>query len=162
LTGLSGDVRAAASSLAPRRSVLAAVLGSLVLAACAPPPLPPMDAGRSSLPASSILLKIEFDFASWSLQPEAGPLLNTLAQALNDPQLAAETFRIEGHTDTSGALPRNMVLSRLRAATVKDQLVVRGVAASRLTTEGYGPLRLIPGLPLNSAQHRRVEVVRVN
>jgi outer membrane protein OmpA-like peptidoglycan-associated protein len=114
------------------------------------------------LPASSVLLKIEFDFASWSLRPEAGPLLDTLAQALNDRQLATETFRIEGHTDTSGGLPRNMVLSRLRSAAVKDQLVARGVAASRLTTEGYGPLRLIPGLPSSSAQHRRVEVVRVN
>jgi outer membrane protein OmpA-like peptidoglycan-associated protein len=45
---------------------------------------------------------------------------------------------IAGYTDNRGSGPRNLVLSRARAAAVRAFLASHGIAASRLTTAGYG------------------------
>lgn len=46
---------------------------------------------------------------------------------------------IVGHTDTSGHRLYNVRLSLARAQAVKDYLVSKGIAASRLETQGVGP-----------------------
>ncbi len=46
---------------------------------------------------------------------------------------------IHGHTDKTGSLELNQKLSNDRAASVKQYLVNKGVAAERLTPEGHGP-----------------------
>jgi len=45
---------------------------------------------------------------------------------------------IRGYTDNSGAPARNVLLSRKRAEAVKVYLTHKGIAASRLTAEGFG------------------------
>jgi len=45
---------------------------------------------------------------------------------------------IEGYTDNSGSPAKNLALSRKRAVAVKVFLIHKGIAASRLTAEGYG------------------------
>jgi outer membrane protein OmpA-like peptidoglycan-associated protein len=45
---------------------------------------------------------------------------------------------IEGYTDNSGSPAKNLALSRKRAEAVKVFLIHKGIAASRLTAEGYG------------------------
>jgi outer membrane protein OmpA-like peptidoglycan-associated protein len=45
---------------------------------------------------------------------------------------------IEGYTDNSGSPARNLVLSRKRADAVKSYLTRKGIAASRLTANGFG------------------------
>lgn len=46
--------------------------------------------------------------------------------------------RIEAHTDSVGSASANMVLSELRALEVKNQLVQRGIAGSRIFAHGMG------------------------
>ncbi|MFN7134881.1 MAG: OmpA family protein, partial [Myxococcales bacterium] len=51
------------------------------------------------------------------------------------------TVRIEGHTDETGGSELNQRLSEARAKSVRDHLVERGVAAARLSTQGFGSSR---------------------
>ncbi|QKG51365.1 OmpA family protein [Hymenobacter sp. BRD67] len=65
--------------------------------------------------------------------------LNRLAESLKDnPQLE---IRLEGHTSNEPPADKNQVLSEQRVAEVKRYLVSKGVAASRITTVGYGGSR---------------------
>ena len=50
---------------------------------------------------------------------------------------------IEGHTSSDGQSDSNLLLSKMRAAAVKDFLVKLGVNPDRLKTEGYGEERPI-------------------
>lgn len=74
------------------------------------------------------------------------------------------TVMIEGHTDSVGSEELNAQLSQQRAITVKEYLVGRGIAASRLDASGKGE-----GSPVASndsatgrQQNRRVEIIIVN
>lgn len=68
---------------------------------------------------------------------------------------------IEGHTDSVGSVEFNQALSERRALTVKDALVERGIAASRVTAVGFGPTKPLVGndTPAGRQQNRRVEIV---
>jgi len=48
------------------------------------------------------------------------------------------TVEIQGHTDSRGSDAYNQTLSKNRALSVKQLLVNNGIAASRLTTKGFG------------------------
>ncbi len=85
--------------------------------------------------------------------------LNELASWLHDyPEVKLE---IDGHTDADGNANANLLLSRQRAEAIKKWLVLTGISADRLTTNGYGS-----GKPLTTnstaegkAFNRRVELV---
>ena len=47
-------------------------------------------------------------------------------------------LKINGHTDSSGDDAKNLVLSQKRAAAVQKYLVKKGVAETRLSSEGFG------------------------
>jgi outer membrane protein OmpA-like peptidoglycan-associated protein len=81
-----------------------------------------------------------------------------LAAALLHPDLLAASYNITGHTDSSGDPRQNLKLSCARATEVREQLIRRGVAASRLQAFGFGSAR--PRQPGNHADgaNRRVEV----
>lgn len=81
------------------------------------------------------------------------------ATALARPELADKRFLIEGHTDTSGTPAGNLALSRQRAEAVVDFLVAHGVARSRLSAEGVGSAKPVPGTAAASPTNRRVEAV---
>lgn len=81
---------------------------------------------------------------------------NTLAQ---NPEVIVE---IQGHTDNVGKRASNVKLSQGRADAVKAWLVAKGVAASRISTKGYGPDKPVA---LNTtadgrAKNRRIEFFR--
>lgn len=107
-----------------------------------------------------IALYINFDLDKSSLRPDAMPVIDEIAKLLSgDPALA---LSIEGHTDSTGSAERNLALSAQRAESVKAALVGRGIAAERLSTQGYGS-----GRPLvaetddaTRAKNRRVELVK--
>jgi outer membrane protein OmpA-like peptidoglycan-associated protein len=84
-----------------------------------------------------------------------------VAAALNDPALIGHAFLVEGHTDSVGSDQANLELSIRRAEAARQFLVTQGVDGARLTTAGYGELRLIPGVPGTDARQRRVELVRL-
>ena len=105
---------------------------------------------------------IQFDTGKAVVQPSSGKVLDEIGTLLaSDPTL---TLRIEGHTDNVGAKATNLDLSKRRAEAVKAALVSRGVAASRLTTNGLGDTRPVADNATESgrARNRRVELVKQN
>ena len=82
--------------------------------------------------------------------------LNAIAESLS--QNTDLQLTIEGHTDNTGSDALNKKLSLKRAGTVKTYLAKRGVAAARMTTEGYGESQPIAtnNTAAGRAKNRRV------
>ena len=108
------------------------------------------------------LYGIHFNFGKASIQRDTAPLLNDMALTLKNNPLW--TLRIVGHTDTIGDPKFNLKLSQQRAASIKAELVRRGIAAARLDTDGQGENNpkaandTLEGRAIN----RRVELVRTD
>lgn len=84
-----------------------------------------------------VLQPIEFEFDKAVLRRSAYPILDAVVQALVDnPDI--ELVEVQGHTDEQGAEAYNLDLSNRRATAVKAYLIEKGIAASRLTSKGYG------------------------
>ena len=107
-------------------------------------------------PPSAFDLVVKFKYNSDVLEPEAKVNLDEFAKALKTPQLAAQTFMVEGHTDAAGTPTYNMNLSERRAQAVVRYLGQQGVSASKLVARGYGQDRPLVADPL-SGENRRVE-----
>lgn len=101
-------------------------------------------------------------FASnkYVLLPAAQAKLSQVAEALlkGDPDT---TFVVEGHTDTQGKPGANQELSVNRANAVRNDLIVHGIAADRITAEGHGSDQSIADNKTaeGRANNRRVEIV---
>lgn len=104
---------------------------------------------------------ILFDVNSDAIRRESAPVLQQVADALtSQPSLK---LRIEGHTDSSGNPAANLDLSARRAESVRKELVKLGIAADRLTTQGFGDTRPAASneTPQGRAENRRVEFVKL-
>jgi outer membrane protein OmpA-like peptidoglycan-associated protein len=64
------------------------------------------------------------------------PRLDKIAQALE--QIPDRTFLVEGHTAAIGRAQGEMDLSLRRAKRMVDELVSRGISASRFLYKGWG------------------------
>jgi OOP family OmpA-OmpF porin len=106
------------------------------------------------------LYGILFDLDRATLRPESRQVLDEIVALLG--QHPDWEITIEGHTDASGTAARNDVLSKERAAAVRDYLVAQGIAAARLTAAGLGARQPVAdnATELGRAQNRRVELVR--
>jgi len=106
------------------------------------------------------LYGILFDTDSDHIKDESKPTLDKLVAAARSQ--TTWYFAIEGHTDNVGSDAHNQTLSEKRAASVKAYLVNAGVAANRLTTQGFGASHPVASnnTALGRSQNRRVEVVR--
>ena len=73
---------------------------------------------------------------------------------------ASLRLEVQGHTDDSGSPEHNAKLSGDRATSVRDWLIAHGIAASRLTSKGYGATKPVADnhTPEGKAKNRRVEV----
>ncbi len=101
--------------------------------------------------------QVHFATAKFRVLPDSFPLLNQVAQVLNDfPKMRVS---IEGHTDNVGKETSNMRLSQRRAEAVRDYLVSKGVSPGRLEAIGYGPTKPIAKnkTAKGKAQNRRTE-----
>lgn len=78
-------------------------------------------------------------------------------------QYPEANVEIEGHTDNVGSDKYNMALSERRAATVKEYLVSQGIAASRISTEGFGETQPIApnATAAGRALNRRVVIIEI-
>lgn len=104
-----------------------------------------------------VLSRVLFDFDKSDLRPEARTILDGIANGLlKQPTVTVE---IGGHACDLGTENYNLGLSKRRANSVRDFLIARGVAASRLTAEGYGEYHpLVPNVDEEHRQkNRRVE-----
>jgi len=97
-------------------------------------PLPPV---VEEVVAERIVLRgVNFDFDKWEIRPDAAVVLDQAASMLSGrPDIAV---RVEGHTDATGPEAYNQGLSERRAASVRKYLADHGIAASRLTSAGFG------------------------
>jgi len=121
----------------------------------APPPVP------VDLQTLLKLEKIYFDFDKHAIRRDAEAELAKIVEILNKyPVIKLE---IVGHTDLRGPALYNERLSLLRATSVKQWLVDRGISADRITTFGYGEKQPIHDCATNKCtkeqhdQNRRTE-----
>jgi outer membrane protein OmpA-like peptidoglycan-associated protein len=99
-----------------------------------------------------------FDVNSSSVKGGAFDELARVARVVN--QYPQTTLLVAGHTDSTGKADYNQKLSERRAEEVKTALVGQGVAASRITTIGYGAAKPIADNHTESgrAMNRRVNI----
>jgi peptidoglycan-associated lipoprotein len=98
--------------------------------------------------------RVYFDFDSYSVREDAGPVLDAQAAWLG--RYPGVMIRIEGNADERGTREYNLALGARRANAVRDYLVSRGVAASRMNTVSYGKEQPIdPGTSEESYQRNR-------
>ena len=107
----------------------------------------------------AILYGIHFDSDSANLRPDSEPTLRQVAAVMQAQ--AGLKLSVEGHTDSTNTAAYNLDLSRRRAQAVVAWLVKNGVAAARLTSEGYGSSKPVAdnNSPQGRALNRRVELV---
>jgi peptidoglycan-associated lipoprotein len=84
---------------------------------------------------------VHFDFDRFNLRPDALKILDDAVQKLQaNPAL---NVTIEGHCDSIGTVEYNLALGERRSNSVRDYLVSRGIAMTRLRTVSYGEERPI-------------------
>lgn len=101
-----------------------------------------------------------FDFARAEINNiTASPYLDRAADILKSK--TTKSVVLEGHTDSIGKESANLALSEKRAFSVRNELVLRGVAPERLTVVGLGKSRpLAPNdSELGRKLNRRVELL---
>ena len=99
-----------------------------------PPPAPPKPAPKAEKVTTAST--VNFDFDRYVIRPDARSKLDDLVTKLRDVNL--EVVIAVGHADRIGSDAYNMKLSVRRADSVKAYLVSKGIAASRIYTEGKG------------------------
>jgi len=109
-------------------------------------------------PKEFTLDDLNFDTGKSTIKSTSFAELNEVYNALAEmPTLEIE---ISGHTDNVGNAEANVKLSQERADAVKNYLVKKGIAASRITTKGYGGSQPISqnNTEAGRAKNRRTEV----
>jgi outer membrane protein OmpA-like peptidoglycan-associated protein len=110
-------------------------------------------------PGASITLNnIYFALDSYELLPESGGELTELTRLLKDnPSMLIE---ICGHTDSTGSREYNLELSRKRAESVMNHLVMQGIDSKRLSVRGFGDSRPVADNDTEEgrSKNRRTEV----
>src|SRR2546426_751192 len=99
-----------------------------------PPPPPPAPAPKAEKITTAST--VNFDFDRYVIRPDARSKLDDLVGKLRSVNL--EVIIAVGHADRIGSDAYNMKLSVRRADSVKAYLVSKGIAASRVYTEGKG------------------------
>jgi outer membrane protein OmpA-like peptidoglycan-associated protein len=89
--------------------------------------------GKPILPRK---VDLYFDTGSSKLRPDSVVKLQEFAAAL--PAAGILDVTVSGYTDNVGSAASNMRLSQARADTVKSDLIRKGIASDRLTSQGYG------------------------
>ncbi|WP_139852567.1 OmpA family protein [Acinetobacter pullicarnis] len=100
---------------------------------------------------------IEFESGSAILTPVGTQILDEMVVALNKVQ--EKNIKIIGHTDNLGDPKKNIQLSQARAEAVKQYLVSKNIASSRLSLAGLGANQPVAdnGTADGRRKNRRIE-----
>ncbi len=110
-----------------------------------------------------VLENIYYDFDKSAIRSGAARELDALATLMKQyPEMRIE---LSSHTDSRGSTKYNLELSKKRAASAKQYLVSKGIAADRITARGMGESqirnRCVDGVKCSEEEHqynRRTEV----
>ncbi len=97
------------------------------------------DKGKVVIEGNDIIIfeKVQFETNSAKILPQSNEILNAVAAVLKGhPEF--QVVEVGGHADERGADEHNLRLTRARAASVMDALRSRGIASSRVLSQGYG------------------------
>ncbi len=133
-----------------------------------PPPVvqqpPPQPVQAPAPPARRELLVLRGNVFEFDKSVVTAGARDTLQRAIALlKEFPAANVEIQGHTDSRGSDAYNMALSERRAQAVKDYLVSQGIAASRITTQGFGESQ--PAATNDTAEgraiNRRVVIIEI-
>lgn len=101
---------------------------------------------------------ITFKTNDYQINSSMYSTLNAIAITLKE--YPKSTVKVVGHTDNTGTLEKNQVLSENRAKSVADYLIAQGVSATRLQVYGVGPRQPVADNTTDSGRqsNRRVEL----
>lgn len=102
--------------------------------------------------------EVVFKSGSAVLLPQGKRILDTVVLYLN--KNTGVDVTVDGHTDNSGTDKINTPLSLKRANAAKAYMVSKGIAASRMTTAGFGSKQPIENnkTPAGRKKNRRIEI----
>ena len=103
------------------------------------------------------LNNVFFDFDKWDLRPESYIELNRVVELMTDnPTIEIE---MSAHTDSKGSDDYNYKLSDERARSVREYILSKGIAPSRIISQGYGETKPVAenDTDENRQLNRRVE-----
>jgi outer membrane protein OmpA-like peptidoglycan-associated protein len=102
---------------------------------------------------------LEFDFGKATVKKESYKELDDLVEYLE--RKIEINVEIDGHTDNVGNEEDNKKLSQQRADAVKNYLVRKGIAATRIKTQGFGSTKPIADNATEQGRqkNRRTELV---
>ncbi len=107
-----------------------------------PPPPPVSQAPVGPIPGSmqdfvvNVGDRVYFDYDQFTVRSDAEPILS--AQAAWLARYPSVNVRIEGNADERGTREYNLALGARRSSSIKDFLVGKGVAATRIETVSFG------------------------
>lgn len=101
---------------------------------------------------------IQFETGKATIKKGSHKLLDEIVQILND--YPDYMMTIDGYTDNVGKPAKNLVLSKDRAASVKNYFVSKGIGESRIVTDGHGDAdpKASNKTAKGRAKNRRVEM----
>lgn len=105
-----------------------------------------------------LLSNLIFEVGRSRITPESYPELDIVVGMMREnPSMI---IQLEGHTDYQGNASENMKLSRQRVKAVKDYLVEKGIAKSRIHTKAFGGTMPLSrdNTPEAHRMNRRVEL----
>lgn len=104
--------------------------------------------------------EINFEFNSWTIRPDAKPILDALGEALSRDNLKGNRIVIYGHTDNVGSWDYNKKLSQLRADEVARYLIDNfKLDPQNLYAVGFAFDKLKNRSDPRSSENRRVQVI---
>ncbi len=98
-----------------------------------------LDTVRVEVPGRPVVIgAVQFAFAQDAITEEARKVLDQIAASLVESVNMSRSINVQGNTDAIGSEASNTRLGQQRADQVRDYLVSKGVAASRITTSTAG------------------------
>jgi outer membrane protein OmpA-like peptidoglycan-associated protein len=98
------------------------------------------------------LNNVFFDFDKYNLRPESFVELDRVVQLLKEnPSIEIE---MSAHTDSFGSDDYNFTLSDNRAKSVREYIISKGIAPSKIISQGYGETK--PEAPNDTPENRQL------